>query len=190
MDALMTGRFPSMPCHSRQSMLEAKSNSFAHEVGHIIGSRHEKAPEWRERPSLTYGNRNPDSVMRYPDPDVIKDDSWSKVKVTGQDLMEVTDLYLDTRSFFTDQYGCAWPVVNIAQASLDTLIVDARTRDSTSWRPFFRHFYFLPVVSETIDPWIPSSKGSGFGWSRLEICILSCFVHRRCFGVSCVNGVW
>lgn len=85
----------------RKRHIGSQVQVLAHEVGHILGLRHEFAPESAECRSFTYGRRNPDSIMSYPA-------DWSTAKVTQQDIDELRGLYLDTRLFLQDDAGDDW----------------------------------------------------------------------------------
>lgn len=71
--------------------IQTQISILAHEVGHILGLRHEFA-SWKEAEwSVTYGRPNNHSIMNYP-----------PVHVTEQDIRELQSFYLDT---MTALYG-------------------------------------------------------------------------------------
>ncbi|KAK4199180.1 hypothetical protein QBC40DRAFT_282349 [Triangularia verruculosa] len=91
----------------RQKHIGNQVQILAHEVGHILGLRHEFAPESAEWRSLTYGRRNPGSIMSYPA-------DWSTAKVTQQDIDELKAFYLDPNPFLGDEdTGDSWFVQRI-----------------------------------------------------------------------------
>lgn len=62
------------------------ANILAHEVGHILGLRHEFADERETEPSILIGRENINSVMNYFD-------HLSKYRVTEQDLQDLEKFY-------------------------------------------------------------------------------------------------
>lgn len=62
------------------------ANILAHEVGHILGLRHEFAHKREPAPSILIGRENTNSVMNYFD-------HLSKHRVTEQDLQELEKFY-------------------------------------------------------------------------------------------------
>lgn len=62
------------------------ANILAHELGHILGLRHEFAQEKEPWSSILFGRENNDSVMNYFD-------HLSKYQVTEQDLQELAEFY-------------------------------------------------------------------------------------------------
>lgn len=62
------------------------ANILAHEVGHILGLRHEFAHKRELEPSILIGRENANSVMNYFD-------QLSKYQVTEQDLKELEEFY-------------------------------------------------------------------------------------------------
>ncbi|KAL5084036.1 hypothetical protein Trisim1_012407 [Trichoderma cf. simile WF8] len=62
------------------------ANILAHEIGHVLGLRHEFAHKREPEPSILIGRENTNSVMNYFD-------QLSKYQVTEQDLKELEEFY-------------------------------------------------------------------------------------------------
>jgi hypothetical protein len=77
------------------------ANILAHELGHVLGLRHEFAPEEEEDCSVRFGNKNDQSVMNYFD-------HASKHIVGQQDLDELAAFYAYDQAYYRE-----WLVVDI-----------------------------------------------------------------------------